>query len=219
MSKTVFLAALAVLVGLPSAAHAKDNTLWQIHQGVGVRYGTVKLDDAYLRDVFGKQNDVVKVDYVVGFRLVEIGVSAGFEQDLGFLRTADGAASDEHDMLTMWPLEAGLTARLDFFEEQWIVPTASIGGNYWIWRENWYVPDGSSADSARTGGKLGWHWAAGGMLRLDAFDRKGSSELQASTGIDDTFLVAEYRGNQMPKGESELQLSGWEITGGLRFDF
>ena len=179
----------------------------------------MKLNDTYLQDVFGKQNDVVKVEYAIGFRLFEFGLAAGFGQDLGFLQTSDGVASSEHDMLTLFPLEASATLRLDFFNEQWFVPTGRIGGDYWIWRENWYVPDGSAADKARTGGKLGWDWAAGGMLRLDAFDRKAASELQAQTGIDDTFVVAEYRQTYMPKGSSELHFSGWEITGGLRFDF
>lgn len=214
------VALTAVLAGLlPVSARAADSDLWTFHHGVTVRYGTVKLDDSYLIDVFGKQNDVVKVQYGLGWRLVEGQLSAGFAQDLGFLRTADGAASDEHDMFTLWPLEAALTARLDVFDEQWVVPTASVGGDYWIWRENWYVPDGSGADSGRTGGKLGWHWAAGGMLRLDAFDRKAASELEASAGIQDTFVVAEYRRTSMPTGAKELQLSGWEVTGGLRFDF
>lgn len=214
------VALAAVIAGLaPVSAHAADTGLWTFHHGVAVRYGTFKLDDTYLAQVFGAKNDEVKVQYALGWRLVEGQLSAGFGQDIGFLQTADGAASDEHDMFTLWPLEAGLTARLDVFDEQWVVPTVALGGDYWIWRENWYVPEGSGADSARTGGKLGWHWAAGAMLRLDAFDRKAASELEASAGIQDTFVVAEYRRTSMPTGAKELQFSGWEITGGLRFDF
>lgn len=202
----------------PGLAEAKDSPMWQFHKGVAVRYGTVKLKDEYLVDVFGKQNDVVKVEYNMGWRLAEIGVSAGFGQDTGFLQTSAGDASDEHDMLTLFPIEGGLLVRLDFFNEQWIVPTGGIGANFWLWRENWYVPD-ASTDDDRAGSKLGWHWSAGGMLRLDAFDRKAASELAAQTGIDDTFVVAEYRRNYMPTGASELHMSGWEVTGGLRFDF
>lgn len=216
----------ALLICLPASllfasapALAKDGTPMEFHHSVAVRYGTIKLNDTYIQDVFGKQNDLVKLEYALGFRLFEVGVSAGFGQDLGYLQTADGVSSSEHDMLTLYPLGASGTLRLDFFDEQWVVPTGRIGGDYWIWRENWYVPDGSSADNARTGGKLGWHWAAGGMLRLDAFDRKAASELQAQTGIDDTFIVAEYRQTYMPKGANELHFTGWEITGGLRFDF
>lgn len=193
--------------------------MWQVHNGVNVRYGTMLLQDTYLQDVFGKQNDVVKLEYGLGFRLFEVSLGAGFAQDMGWLQTSTGEASAEHDMLTLFPFEGGLTVRLDFFNEQWIVPTGRLGGNFWVWRENWYVPAGTATDNARSGAKLGWHWAAGGMLRLDAFDRAAASELQATTGIDDTFIVAEYRRNYMPKDTDQLKLSGWEITAGLRFDF
>lgn len=211
--------ASAVLLTGSAPALAGDTKPTDFHHAVAVRYGTVKLGDVYLQDVFGKQNDVIKVEYSLGMRLFEVNLAAGFGQAMGWLQTADGAPSDEHDMLSLYPLELSGTLRLDFFHEQWVVPTGRIGGNYWIWRENWYVPDGSDAEHARSGGKLGWHWAAGGMLRLDAFDQKAASELQASTGIDDTFIVAEYRRSFMPKGAQELHFSGWEITGGLRFDF
>lgn len=202
---------------LLSAAFAADG-VWTVHQGIDVRFGTMKVKDSYLREVFGEQGDVVKLEYGAGIRVAEVSMSLGFAQDMGWLQTSTGESSDEHDMFTLFPIEAGMTLRLDFFDEQWVVPTGRLGGNFWLWRENWYVPS-SDIDSARAGSKLGWHWAAGGMLRLDAFDRKAASELQASTGIDDTFLVAEYRRNMMPTDADQLQLSGWEITGGLGFDF
>lgn len=209
---------VAALLLLPGVALANDNATWQFHKAVAVRYGTVQLNDSYLQDVFGKQNDVIKVEYNMGWRLFEVGVSAGFGQATGFLQTSDGDVSDEHDMMSLYPFDGGLRVRLDFFNEQWVVPTGGIGANLWLWRENWFVPD-DGTDDDRNGAKLGWHYSAGGMLRLDAFDRKASSELQATTGIDDTFLVCEYRQNFMPKGPTELHMSGWEVTGGLRFDF
>lgn len=212
-----FALAMAALLS-PGLAFAKESPMWEFHKAVAVRYGTVSLDDSYIQGVFGKQNDVLKVEYDMGWRLVEIGASAGFGQETGFLQTSDGATSDEHDMLSLYPLEGGLLVRLDFFNEQWLVPTGGIGANLWMWRENWYVPD-SGTDDDRNGAKLGWHYSVGGMLRLDAFDRKAASELQATTGIDDTFIVCEYRHNYMPTGADELHMSGWEVTGGLRFDF
>ncbi len=209
---------IGLALALPTPAHAADSTLWTFHKGVAVRYGTFTLNDAYLTQVFGAQNDELKLEYDMGWRLVEIGATAGFAQDSGFLQTSSGTASDEHDMLSLYPLGADLRVRLDFFDEQWLVPTGGIGGNFWLWGENWYVPD-PTTDNARAGSKLGWSWSAGGMLRLDAFDRKAASELVAQTGIDDTFLVCEYKHNYMPTGAKELHMSGWEVTGGLRFDF
>jgi hypothetical protein len=124
-------------------------------------------------------------------------------------------------MFTVFPFTVDATLRLDLMrdETQPLVPFGRIGGDLHLWRENWYVPEGSTAESARSGGKLGWHWAAGGALRLDTLDPTAASELEARTGIRDTFLVWEYRSTQMLHGTDQLDLStkGWTL--GLKLDY
>ena len=140
-------------------------------------------------------------------------------QELGFLLTADGTASVEHDMLTIIPITADATLKLDVLNEQIIVPFGRAGGDYAMWKENWYLPDGSNDESKRTGGKLGWHWAAGGLLRLDPLDRSAAEALEASSGIDNTYLAVEYRQTYMKHDANLLDFSGHEVTIGLKCDF
>ena len=66
-------------------------------------------------------------------------------------------------MLTILPLNLSGTARLDFWEGQFLVPYASGGIDYWIWKENWVEND---AEVSVTGAKLGYHYAFGGQLLL-----------------------------------------------------
>ena len=120
-------------------------------------------------------------------------------------------------MLTALPVAVDLGVRLDFVEEQFLVPTASVGGDYWLWRENWYVnPDVGGTDSV-SGGKLGWHWTAGLDVLLDRFEPGRASRLEAVSGIDDTWLVTEYRVQNIGD-EQGLSFSGSSLTMGIRFD-
>lgn len=213
-------AGLVVLAGLGLSLPARaDEDEPKPHMNVVLKGGPVTLADPHVRDIFGKVNKSFGVEYGATTRLVELDAGIGFYQELGFLPTETGEASVEHDMLTLVPLTLSGTLRLDFFHEQVLVPFGRIGGDYVMWRENWYVYEGSTEESARKGAKLGWHWAAGGMILLDGLDEKASSRLEATAGIDDTYLVVEYRRTQLPKGENVLLLSAEQLNFGVKFDF
>ena len=97
-------------------------------------------------------------------------------------------------MLTAFPFTAGLVLRLDFFKEQPLVPMALVGVDYWLWKENWYVnEDVSSEEGLITGGEAGYHYGFGINLLLDWLEPGRASQLSARTGIDDTYIVAEWR--------------------------
>ncbi len=213
--------ALGVALGaaVPSSAEARP---LEVRQNLQLRYGPVAVADPYYVEVFGeKGTERLDLEYGATTRFVELDAGVGFTQELGFLLASDGTVSDEHDMFTIFPLTATATLRLDLMrgETQPIVPFGRLGGDLHVWRENWYVPEGSGAESARSGGKLGWHWAAGAALRLDTLDPTAASELEARTGVRDTFLVWEYRATQMAHGEDQLDLStsGWTL--GLKLDY
>jgi hypothetical protein len=205
------------------------------------RYGPVWLDDSVIKAVFGETgHEVLWVE--VGPHLIDqldLSLGFGFYQELGFMLadTEDCSSllgtsgdlevdailaacdeSSEHDMLTAFPITLDVGLRLDFIEDQLLVPTIGVGGDYWLWRENWYVnPDVGGTDSV-TGGKVGWHWTGGLELLLNRLDRQRASALQARSGIDRTWLAVEYR--QQGVGDEEgLEFSGSSLTAGLRFDF
>jgi len=215
--RPVLAAAAFLSLLVPATARAEDAPV--PHMNVAVHGGPITLADPHIRSIFGKVNKSFGIEYGATSRFAEVSMGIAFYQELGFLPTEDGGVSVEHDMLTVVPLSVSGTLRLDLAEEQFLVPFARIGGDYAMWKENWYVYEGSTEESMRKGGKIGWHWGAGGMILLDNLDQKASSRLRASAGIDDTFLVVEYRRTQMPKGEDVLLLSAEQVRFGVKFDF
>lgn len=216
-------AGLVALAGaglaLSPAAQAKDAAEPVPHVTVQVRGGPMSISDPYIQTAQGEWNKIARLEYGWTSRFVEVNMGAGYYREQGWLFTSSGESSDEEDYLTIVPLTLTGTLRLDFAKEQLLVPVGRIGGDYWMWKEKWWVPEGSTEDNTRASGRLGWHWAAGGMILLDVLDRKTASELQATTGIDDTFLVVEYRRTMMQHDANKLDFSDKEVTVGLKCDF
>lgn len=215
----VALAGLAALALAPTDARAADEDEGPRTMNVQVRYGPATVAEPYVQQIFGEDSGMLWLEYGWASRFVEANLGIGFWQELGFRQTSNGRVSDEHDMFTMFPLALTLTGRLDLLEEQPIVPFGRIGVDYWLWRENWYVADTATQESERAGGKYGWHYGGGLLLLLDVLDRRAASRLEATTGINDTFVVAEYRQTNLAHGDNQLDLSTSELTFGLKFDF
>ncbi|MDO9280602.1 MAG: hypothetical protein Q7U06_01770 [Pseudomonadota bacterium] len=212
--------ALAALAIRAPAAQAADEDEGPRTMNVQVRAGPTTIIDDYVRSVFGqKSNEIVWFEYGYASRFIDVNFGLGFYQEKGFLQTAAGEASGEKDTLTMVPLALTLTGRLDLFDEQPIVPFGRVGLDYWMFNEDWYVADEDTMDHVRTGGKYGWHFGGGLMILLDVFDRRAASRLEAISGINDTFVVAEYRNTRLIHGEDQINLSSSEVTFGLKFDF
>ncbi|MBN1337465.1 MAG: hypothetical protein JXB39_16040 [Deltaproteobacteria bacterium] len=210
------LAACALL--LPERAEAG-------FASVEIRYGPYHPASEAVQTVYGK--DGHQVLWVQGgprwHSWIGLDLGVGFYQELATTVSVDAShtPSSEHTMLTAWPFQAALTGRLDVLEEQVLVPKGSIGLDYWLWRENWYVnPDVSSEDDI-AGGELGWHWSVGGDLLLDVLEPSRASGLEARTGIEDTYLTAEYRKQVLgPWGGDGVSLfDGSMVTIGLRLHF
>lgn len=213
------LAGAGLLVGLGAGeARAAEPETEKPRFHAQISGGLANLADPYVQDVFGDWNVMARGSYGVTTRLVELDLGAGYHRAGGYLLTADGGTSNEDTHLTIFPLSLSATLRLDFFREQLIVPAAGVGGDYWMWKEKWWTED-EDEDSARSGGKLGWHWNAGGWLLLDPLDRSAASALEAKTGIDDTFLTFEYRQTYMKHSDKLLDFSDKEFLVGLKCDF
>lgn len=209
---------LAVAVPLDALASTDDDQGPRT-MNVQLRYGPTTVTEPYVQQIFGDDTEILWFEYGYASRFVDANLGIGFFQELGFLQTLDGRVSAEHDMLTMVPLALSVTGRLDLLDEQPIVPFGRIGVDYWMWRENWYVADKGATEFERSGGKYGWHYGGGLMLLLDVLDRRAGSRLEATTGINDTYLVAEYRKTNLVHGDDQVNLSSSEFSFGLKFDF
>lgn len=216
------LAAVAVVglsaLAVSTPAHAAEGGKGP-HFHARITAGPVTLADPYVTEVFGEWNVLARGEYGYTNRFFEFGLGAGYFHKSGYLLTSSGETSNEDDRLTIIPLSATATLRLDFFNEQIVVPVGRIGGDYWMWKEKWWTADGSDAVDKRTGGKLGWHWGAGAWILLDPLDRRAASELEAKTGIQDSFLTLEYRQTSMQHSDVLLDFSDREFLVGVKCDF
>ena len=221
--RSVGLALVALFV--PGIANAttqlNDSSLAEekvknIVQHTDVRYGTLSFASEAINNVFTVSNhQALYIDTGMSFRhMLDISAGAGFIQEMGWLLGTDGTPSDEHDMLTILPLNVSATARLDFWDQQMLVPFASAGLDYWIWRENWVE---NEEEVSVSGGKMGYHYAFGGQILLDRLDESAASKLELKYGIEDTYLSVEYR--QQEFEDDGLSFNSSSTTFGIRFHY
>lgn len=212
--------AMAVGLLLPGVALAKpkEDDLTDRHWDVAVRYGPFMHNDDYLGSAFGETgNQMFRIEGGWCSNFVEVNLDAGLYRDDGFLLTKSGATSTDADTFSVIPLGADVVGRIDIWNDQPFVPFARIGGDYWLWQEAWDV-GGADDKETREGAKYGWHYGFGAMLLLDWLDKGTASQLEADTGINDTYLVGEYRSSQIAHGTG-LDFTSTEFTLGLQFDF
>ncbi|MCB9665954.1 MAG: MYXO-CTERM sorting domain-containing protein [Alphaproteobacteria bacterium] len=149
---------------------------------------------------------------------VEVGVGHVFKQ--GKALTSAGTQTGD-TFSSQWLLvDVTAKARVHVIDEQPVVPYAGIGLDWANWWETPLDANGERLpDLANGGSKLGWHWQVGGNFLLDLLAPKRAAMLEAATGINDSWLVVEYRQQYIGAGGSGLDLSGWSLTGGLKIDY
>ncbi len=124
--------------------------------------------------------------------------------------------SKEEYTFRVVPTEVSMVYRLAFFKNQLFVPFAKVGVDYYYFRES--RKDG---EEVLDGGKWGHHYGGGGQLLLDLFDRKHANKLDIDYGINNTYLIFEYRKATVDDfGEKEgFDFSNSTWFGGLMFEF
>lgn len=230
------VAAVALAAGLSGTAAAHDvpeedeggpiRDITRSYGGFAIRYGGIALEDANLEAVYGETgNNILQVEAGPQILrlcgpscggLIEFDVGAGFFQELDWTITGEGEPSGERTMMTWFPLTVDGVVRLQFLDEQILVPHARFGLDYVFWREEWDVQTGGKQKVR--GSKSGSHYGFGGALLLDPLGPSRASLLEAQSGINDTYLVVEWR-RQDVSPEEGLDFSGRLITVGLKLDY
>lgn len=233
---SVLAAGIAVLVGLGAApeAHAQDSVSDEpglldreaLRGTFAVRYGPISFTNDDVTAVLGEtENQVLWFEF--GPRLfprklqqLDLTFGIGRLREPGKLVNIQGASSGEESKLRAFPLAADLTLRgkVGAWEDQPIVPYVTAGLDYWLWAEDTNVNGDRSDDGLVAGGKAGYHWAVGGNILLDIFDRDRASLLRARTGIDDSWLTFEYRDQTVGDGDG-FDFNGTVIGVGLKVDY
>ena len=153
------------------------------------------------------------------FRMLQLDAGMGAMRKAGTLVSSDGAAGSEEAKLTLVPLSLGVTARVDVFDGQPIVPYGAVALDYWLWREREGSIDPTNPFdlAASGGGKPGYHYALGVNLLLDWLDPRGASEAGAVWDVDDTYLSVEWRRDSMFATEG-LSFAGNTLSVGVKVD-
>jgi hypothetical protein len=209
-------------LALPGTAEARphEDDATPRHWNVALRYGPfLSQSSETLTDAFGdSDNRLLRADLGWTSNLLDVDFGFGLYSDDGGQTTASGEASVDETTLTAVPLGADVTLRLDFLREQPVVPFARAGLDLWLWNETWVSKYDAGGGGNTTAGSFGWHWAAGLMLLLDGLDPGAASKLENSVGVNDTYLVGEYRQSSMLDADA-LDFGSSELTVGLQFDF
>ncbi|MBW2254220.1 MAG: hypothetical protein JRI25_06420, partial [Deltaproteobacteria bacterium] len=176
-------------------------------------------------EVYGRSGDVgyLEIGPQIG-RVLEFDVGVGLFQKVASATSTSGDESGEIAMLTLWPFYVDASLRLHLLDEQFLVPFFRMGLDYLLWSEERESSAGSR-DKTR-GGKAGFHFGLGAGLLLDTFAQGRASLLEANTGINDTYLLFEWRRQRVEPGHflfwdnSEgLSFSGDLFQVGLKLDF
>ncbi|MCB9778340.1 MAG: hypothetical protein H6742_07235 [Alphaproteobacteria bacterium] len=225
---TAAAAVAMVGLGLSAPAHAgeasdaTDHEEPQVRSSVDIRFGPMYWDDGNeIRDVMGDSgHNVLWLEFGPSWRgLANLTVGTGFYRKKGNLVADSGASSDQDSVFWTVPLTLNLTARLDVLPEQWVVPYASFGGDYWFWREGWNESADLTDRSGVGGGKYGYHYAFGGQVLLDIFEPKRASTAFSRLGIRDTYATVEWRRQEVGAFQDGIDLSNQQLTFGLRMHY
>jgi hypothetical protein len=201
--------ALAAERGGADASEEEDTGDLTPQRGlVSVRYGSLTFADQLsdgtpcgdrvntgtcgLRKVYGNAEDLLLIDFGPQlFRIVDLDFQVGFLQHVASRVDANGEASGDTTMLTIWPLGVSGAIRGQFLDEQVLVPYVRGGFDAAVYDERW--DDGSGSKTKVKGVKSGMHYGLGLSLLLDTLGRDRASLLESQTGINDTFLTVEWR--------------------------
>ena len=208
-----------LLVLAPLTAEAND-AFHSKSQNLEVRVGPETLSDSSITTVYGEKGNQLFFlqSGLQVFRTLEL--DAGF----GLMRESDpaiGADSGEESgyttRLSLLPLSVSGTLRLDLFDNQPVVPFATGGMDYWLYTEQQNTGEGYLGGSSTSGGKAGYHYGFGLNLLLDMFSKERASRAEARWGIEDSYLVVEYRFQEM-LGDEGLGFGGTVLSAGLKID-
>ena len=168
---------------------------------MSLRVGPLTVSDRALSRVFG-DGGYVTTWFEGGPRVTRFLAftgGIGFLQKKGFLVSNTGAASSDENRLQAIPLSGNATFRLDIFKDQPIVPFASVGGDYWLWRERWDIDrEAGTKDESAAARPAGIGPLAGRSSSTSSTAL--SSRLEPRTGIDDSYLTVEYREQTIDDG-------------------
>jgi MYXO-CTERM domain-containing protein len=166
---------------------------------------------------------VVDKHLVVDYGTLSVGAAFGYWNVEGKALLGAGQRAADTTELTVMPIQAQVTYRLDLFQDYLpVVPVVRGGLDYYYWR----VLDGEGevtsfepGDKAE-GGTFGWHFSVGAHILLDFFSPDMASDFDRDVGVNNSYLTIEYQQSDITGfGSSEsLRLGSEVLFFGLALD-
>jgi hypothetical protein len=165
------------------------------------------------------------------FGTAAVGISVGYFAENGKGRLSEYAEpSGDNTKLSLFPSAIMLVYRAD---QLWnrlrvpLVPYGKLGLNYTIWsiyngNDQISAGGGSMGPGGRgRGGTRGWQGALGLSLALDFIDPGSARELDSETGVNHTYIFAEWAKYEISGlGQSgRLNVGDTSWVAGLMFEF
>ena len=142
----------------------------------------------------------------------------GFGLGVGFHTVAGVALKDgQVGAVSLLPIDVGITYRLDFSDRQFLVPFTGICRS-WTFAKQILQKDGQKVAETSVDRFDGVEYTAGIELNLGTFDWYSARTLDRNTGINGTYVLAEYaKVSALSLGQPDLSREEWRL--GLRFEF
>lgn len=181
-----------------------------------ISYGQLEPASDDWKEIYGEEL-VSNYRASIGYRFhptfgVEIG--GGYLAKDGEGKTLTGGDTGVKTTFQSAPIDLTLMYRLNYFQEQFIIPYIGGGVSYNLYWET--IKDGRKLK----GGMWGQHVTGGIQLLLDRLDKKSARDFEEDYGIDNTYLTAGATHSVINDfGKEGVDLGGWNYSAGLLFEF
>ncbi len=170
-----------------------------------VSYGNYRWSDGKTYGTSGNGAHLAVEWIPFGNRIGKLGFGLG----IGFYDVSRVPVNNGLGEIRALPLEAFASYRLDYWNNQWVVPFVKAG------------PDVTFARISNASSNLtyyGLDTAAGLELCLNRLDWDSAKSFERSIGVHNTYLMAEYVRSQRIGTQVVPDLSHQEVRFGMRFE-
>lgn len=213
-----FIAALFCCITSFAAADdsAVDTPSWSF-EFKGGRYHSDESGPGGYSEHFGR-NRTDELAFALAhkvFRIFEVGVEVGRVHDKGVGDLSENQITGGTVNYDRYPVQAYVTVRGVFYENQWLVPY--IGGG--VTREYYELDVVDQSSGSAKGHADGSHARAGVQFLLDRLSGSDAANMQRSYGIDNTYLFIEQQTIKAEVKSTKVDIGGKVYLLGLLFEF
>jgi hypothetical protein len=185
--------------------------------GLDLQYSPIPYKNYTFGNGFGtdkaSQGGHVGFEYIPMKNYGKLGFGLGF----GFFVLPDQTTGTGDQAATLYtlPLEASISYRFDYVDNQILVPFIRAGADATLSKQGSRT-NGVTRDGVRT--YYGFDYSAGLELNLDFIEPRSAATMERKFGINNTYIIFEYMTSNAINKNTEPDLSYQAFRLGLRFE-